>query len=686
MPVDINYFLKIRPTQEETKEKHFFQIIPERKAIEIIDPNEIYKKGKSYTFCLDGIFNRRSPEEIYNEAFKAIPSGLFKGKESAIICYGQTGSGKTYSIFGERKKFLQRTADKKGLSHIVVEELFLHPDIACSELFISFIQITGDKVYDLGKTFAASKARMEKPFSPSATSRTPDLFTGFSDSVKKSKEDSSPNDNQIEFTSDVFKWHIGSLTQVQILNVKDYYDSIFYLFEAKKNSKQSPVEMFSHTIMILTINYKPPSNLETPTFPKKGMLYFVDLAGSEKIANEQQNFSFSSGVAFDLKNLQKILMSISQIDESVTYVPYKESKLSICLRNILKSGKQINILSHIIPVVAAYEDTLLTLQYIERCNGQTTKEVKTTVETTAKPEHERIIKKIEEENNDLRNQLDNEQTAFKNKLKAIQNSLGLQTDLDKMFTSTNVSMSSEMEVLRKHKRNCERIQSMEQLKVEIGKKLLKLNEKIDSFKIEESKLKASYDAKTRDMNGMQTELITENDKLKIELSQLKEKLEQEEATKIQQESLKLKNKIKEKSDFIHYAQDTIEEKEKLLKEAKDLKDIGKREIESEYKTTIIDSNYKTHDQKARLLGQFNFYSSRCDETKEKLLKECKQSANELKEVINSQKKELVALYDAIKKQYQLIKMCEDGGLTNGIKSLKIPIGLVQPLPTQATHK
>ena len=245
--------------------------------------------------------------------------------------------------------------------------------------------------------------------------------------------------------------------------------------------------------MVITLNYSPPSTLSSQPTSKKGVLYLVDLAGSEKLAKENENFSLSSGVAFDLKNLQKILISISQVEESITYVPYKESKLSQCLKSVLRAGKQLHIIAHIIPVEAAYEDTLTALQYIERCNGQSIKETKTTIDTASKPEHERIIKKIEEENNDLRSQLDNEQNIFKTKLKNIQLSLGINTDLDKMFASQNVSLSNEMEVLRKHKRNCERIQSMEQLKIEIGKKLVKINNKIDDAKLKEFKLKTNYE-------------------------------------------------------------------------------------------------------------------------------------------------------------------------------------------------
>lgn len=61
--------------------------------------------------------------------------------------------------------------------------------------------------------------------------------------------------------------------------------------------------------------------------------------------------------------------------------------------------------------------------------------------------------------------------------------------------------------------------------------------------------------------------------------------------------------IRASTEYIHYAQETIEEKEKLLKEAKELKEIGRKEIESEYKSAIMENNYQTKMQKERLIKQ-----------------------------------------------------------------------------------
>ena len=153
---------------------------------------------------------------------------MYKGKEHAIICYGQTGSGKTYSLFGERKKYLQKSADRKGISHIIIEDIFQNPEMANAEATMAILQITGDKIYDLGKAFATSKARMEKPFSPTSNKAA----ESFTPEIKKLKEDSAPtpSESKLDLAIDSIKAaSMSTVTQVKIQSIKDYYDSIFYL-------------------------------------------------------------------------------------------------------------------------------------------------------------------------------------------------------------------------------------------------------------------------------------------------------------------------------------------------------------------------------------------------------------------------------------------------------------------------
>lgn len=84
--------------------------------------------------------------------------------------------------------------------------------------------------------------------------------------------------------------------------------------------------------------------------------------------------------------------------------------------------------------------------------------------------------------------------------------------------------------------------------------------------------------------------------------------------------------------------------------------------------------------------QYSFYCTKLEEQRDNIIKDCKKQAAELKATIDEQSKELVTLYEAIKNQYELIRVCEDGTLTNGIKSLKLPSSIQLTLPTSANYK
>ena len=111
-------------------------------------------------------------------------------------------------------------------------------------------------------------------------------------------------------------------------------------------------------------------------------LYFVKIAGSEKVLktgllNEQKRLQDQIIQNNQLFSLAKYLGALSKKEPSASY---HDSKLSKALHGVLQNEEkdvQVAFLGHIYPVEQNYEETLLTLQYMDRLRGleQTYKKV-----------------------------------------------------------------------------------------------------------------------------------------------------------------------------------------------------------------------------------------------------------------------------------------------------------------------
>ena len=143
----------------------------------------------------------------------------------------------------------------------------------------------------------------------------------------------------------------------------------------------------SHSLFIVTIFQR--NSITDST--KAGKLYFVDLAGSEKISKT----GVEGQLLEDAKNINKSLMMLGMVINSLTenkpYVPYRDSKLTRVLQESLGGNSLTTLIVTCSPNSFNDRESLSTLRF-----GQRAKSIKNKVTINAEKSTKELMIKLNE--------------------------------------------------------------------------------------------------------------------------------------------------------------------------------------------------------------------------------------------------------------------------------------------------
>lgn len=117
---------------------------------------------------------------------------------------------------------------------------------------------------------------------------------------------------------------------------------------------------------------------------------------------------------------------------------FKESILSRVVANCLKPNCHVSLIASINPSESNYEECLSTLQYLDRTKNiqikamQVTQQIKDSEKTPLAMQLEKQVRRLSEENEELRVKMENMEKEFKVRLKDIQKVLNIEVDLEKV--------------------------------------------------------------------------------------------------------------------------------------------------------------------------------------------------------------------------------------------------------------
>eukprot|EP00835_Amoeboradix_gromovi_P006199 NODE_686_length_5195_cov_0.321232.p3 type:complete len:338 gc:universal NODE_686_length_5195_cov_0.321232:3188-4201(+) len=235
-------------------------------------------------------------------------SHAMSGNSSLIFCYGQTGSGKSYTMLS-----------KHGLVYTGLSDILTFCSVS-----LSIFEIYQNNVHDLLNDRAKCDLR--------------------------------------EFQGNMIVKNLVNET-IEIKNIEKARQMIEKALESRSTSStnQNADSSRSHAIIqCKLINSADPNS-------SKGVLTFIDLAGSEKAADRGNTSQKIRSEGADInKSLLALKECIRAMDQKKIHTPFRQSKLTMVLRDGFIGAARTLMIACIAPNRGNCEHTLNTLRYADR--------------------------------------------------------------------------------------------------------------------------------------------------------------------------------------------------------------------------------------------------------------------------------------------------------------------------------
>ncbi|OII74225.1 kinesin-related protein k2 [Cryptosporidium ubiquitum] len=327
---NIRVFCRIRPpTISEQDSCIKYDISEDASTITI--KNSTPRGISLLTFKFDYIFSSISTQsEVFEEVSQLIQSAL-DGYNVSLFSYGQTGSGKTFTMMGGKDE------NEYGMIPRALNLIFESIDRNIEKGWSYHIEYSAIEVYN-------------------ETIR--DLTT--------TKQKNS------EVKIDQF----GSATIVGINSIKvgGINDINNLLKIAQKNRSEASTDCNerssrSHSIIQLKISGKHGKGTDTPNNDSRNInstLSLIDLAGSERASKSGVTGERMKETQFINKSLSALGDVIQSINLEKDHIPFRNSKLTMILKNSLGGNSKAAMLVHISPSLNSINETISSLRFASK--------------------------------------------------------------------------------------------------------------------------------------------------------------------------------------------------------------------------------------------------------------------------------------------------------------------------------
>lgn len=272
-----------------------------------------------HEFVFDAVMNEDvSNDDVYAETVEPIVPIIFQRTKATCFAYGQTGSGKTYTMQPLPLKASQDIF--RLMRHNYQNQGF--------QLFVSFFEIYGGKVFDL-----------------------------LNDRKKLCMREDG---KQQVCIVGLQEYRVSDVETVKELIEKGNATRSTGTTGANEESSRS------HAILQLAIKRKVDGNDSKPA-RVIGKLSFIDLAGSERGADTTDNDRQTRMEGAEInKSLLALKECIRALDNDQGHIPFRGSKLTEVLRDSFVGDSRTVMISCISPNSGSCEHTLNTLRYADR--------------------------------------------------------------------------------------------------------------------------------------------------------------------------------------------------------------------------------------------------------------------------------------------------------------------------------
>ena len=322
---------------------------------------ENYNEKITQEFTYDKIYPSETTQKtIFEQIAKPLISAAFEGINGTLFCYGQTASGKTYTMEG-----IPSDENLRGVIPRMMKLIFEIISSNSTDIEFSvkcqYYQIYNDKIQDLIDT-----------------SKT-DL------SIREDK-------NKGIWIADCTEKYVES--EKEMLN----FFNTGNINRIVASTKMNDISSRSHSLFSVTIYQR---NIITES-SKTGKIYFVDLAGSEKMSKagiegitmlkEAQNINKS------IMTLGMVINALSKGPNTVKHIPYRDCKLTRVLQESLGGNSLTYLIINISPSMLNHTETLSTLRF-----GQRAKLIKNKVVANTQQSVKELMMKLKQAEEKIKN-------------------------------------------------------------------------------------------------------------------------------------------------------------------------------------------------------------------------------------------------------------------------------------------
>ena len=425
-----NIIVRIRPEVEHDKielttEDELRTCIYKQNSNKVILTNE--KTDNRYEMQFDYVFNEKDNQEIiFNTFGEKLMNDIFRGYNGTVMAYGQTGSGKTYTMFGKSMMkngtFNKIFDSEKGIVQRAINRIFEYreqkKDVKQINIYVSFMQIYLNQITDLlneENQVLFVKDKEDEDF------KKKKFKLG-----KDSKNLTIENSLKIGHNKDG-KIYVKGLSVKEAENKNRLVALIEHGLEVRRTAETIMNKMSSRSHVILQITVKQlwmekrksnsTEEITKITHRLKGVLTFVDLAGSESLSrtgSEGLNQDEAKEINKSISALGRVIESLSRQSQyidmdglnekkevknrnnfgSKKYVSYRDSKLTEILSECLGGNSKTYIVANVSPFAANCEETYSTLQFASRAK---------IIRTAAKKNEKIISKKYDKDHQENEN-------------------------------------------------------------------------------------------------------------------------------------------------------------------------------------------------------------------------------------------------------------------------------------------
>jgi len=581
-----------------------------------------------------------------------------RGQNMGFICYGQSGSGKSYTIFGDESEPV------KGILHKTVNDIFkaVAEEGKDLDVNVSFFEIYMEQIRDLAANFQPKHSifltfshffiEMGSPKEEDKSRPGTGLRIGRNSTKVLEMLENLAGDGDIK-----------NLNKIKIRNEADVNAVLKSGFSYRKMvEKTNPtISQRAHTIFLIKIEEPAIPGMESKTI---GKIYFIELAGSERYGKgpkDNEKYKESMNIATDLKCLERAFLALP--NEGV--LP-RETILIAAIRELLQQQNNISLIGHIIST--SFEESLYTLQYVERCKGEVVGSEKAAEATGAGADQ--MLRNLRSLNEEYKKEIDNVEKKQEAQFDRIKVILGINLNLKTVLQRG--ATQSEKIIIDNYKQAKERVSNFINRNRELEEKLAKSKNAIEKIKMKIDDKTYYFDKLLSGMNSELNTLMSEATRLKSDYnsipSEMSNNIEIERKEKAEEAYLKLDKHF----GVLFSAQENLEKNNEAMIEATKVYENCKKDIERKYRDEMKHHKQTKYQELANLMAQYEYNIKKKKDELYEFEQDAKLYCKKKREFVENMKGEALKLRQTVEHQAQIIEFAEKGGFTQGILSINIP--------------